>query len=120
MTSVRAAKGLTHMSFRVSSATRGSDLSQPVNTSFYGHKICISTGKGTTVSGDIYIKPPPEAESEGTLWKVKKCVYGLADASLLVLRAGGKISQVDPAVFCWLGQDYTVCYCKETGSVIML
>ena len=38
--------------------------------------------QGTELSRDIYIKLPPEAVCEGTLWKLKKCVYGLADASL--------------------------------------
>lgn len=47
---------------------------------------------------------------DNVLWKLKKYVYGLADASLywynkvkeLMLDAGGKMSQVDPAVFFWL------------------
>lgn len=74
--------------------------------------------QGMALSRDIYIKPPPEAKSEGTLWKLKKCVYGLADASLywqnrvkeIVLKAGGKMSQDDPAVFYLLEQD-----CAVTG-----
>lgn len=72
--------------------------------------------QGIELSRDIYIRPPPEAICEGTLWKLKKCVYGLADASLywynrvkdIVLKAGGKMSKVDPAVFYWLDQDCTV------------
>ncbi|KAM9471315.1 uncharacterized protein ACWYII_007190 [Salvelinus alpinus] len=74
--------------------------------------------QGTELSRDIHIRPPPEAKSEGTLWKLKKCVYGLADGSLYcyskvkatVLNTGGKMSQVDPAVFHWLDQD-----CNVTG-----
>lgn len=69
--------------------------------------------QGIELSRNIYIRPPPEAVCEGTLWKLKKCVYGLADASLywynrvkeIVLKAGGKMSKVDPAVFYWLDQD---------------
>lgn len=38
--------------------------------------------QGMELSRGIYIRPPPEAASEGVLWKLKKCVYGLADASL--------------------------------------
>ena len=61
------------------------------------------------LSRDIYICPPPEAGSEGVLWKLKKCVYGLADAALcwynkvreITLSTGGKMSQVDPAIFYW-------------------
>lgn len=72
--------------------------------------------QGMQLSRDIYIRPPPEAESKETLWKLNKCVYGLADASLywynrvkeIVLTAGGKVSQVGPAVFYWLDQDCTV------------
>lgn len=48
--------------------------------------------------------------------EAKNCVYGLADALLywynrvkdIVLKAGGKMSKVDPAVFCWLEQDCIV------------
>ncbi len=59
-----------------SSATCGSDLSKTVDTSFYGHKICISTGKGNiTFSSSLLLRP----DREGTLWK---WVSGLADASL--------------------------------------
>ncbi|KAL2093504.1 hypothetical protein ACEWY4_010816 [Coilia grayii] len=74
--------------------------------------------QGVELSRDIYIRPPSEADCKGTLWKLKKCVYGLADASLywynrvkqIVLEAGGKISKVDPAVFYWTDQD-----CAVTG-----
>lgn len=38
--------------------------------------------QGMQLSCDIYIRPPPKADSRGTLWKLNKCVYGLADASL--------------------------------------
>lgn len=72
--------------------------------------------QGMELSRDIFIRPPPEADSEGTVWKLKKCVYGLADASLywynrvkeIMLRAAGKMSKVDPAVFYWLDQDSAV------------
>lgn len=38
--------------------------------------------QGKTLERDIYIRPPQEAQSKGTVWKLKKCVYGLTDASL--------------------------------------
>lgn len=74
--------------------------------------------QGMELSRDIYIRPPPEAACKGTLWKLKRCVYGLADASLywynkvkeIVLEAGGKISKVDPAVFYWTDTN-----CNVTG-----
>lgn len=34
--------------------------------------------QGLELCRDIFIKPPPEANSTGTLWKLRKCVYGLA------------------------------------------
>lgn len=72
--------------------------------------------QGMQVSRDIYIRHPPETESKGTLWKLNKFVYGLADAFLywhnrvqdIVLTAVGKVSQVVSAVFYWLDQDCTV------------
>lgn len=56
-------------------------------------------------------------QSEGTLWKIKKRVYGLADASLywynrgkeIVLAMGGSMSKVDQAIFYWLDKDSAVC-----------
>jgi len=74
--------------------------------------------QGMELSRDIHIRPPPEAKSDGTLWKLKKCVYGLADASLYwynrvkatMLETGATMSQVDPAVFYWLDED-----CSVTG-----
>ncbi|XP_039900576.1 uncharacterized protein LOC120741662 [Simochromis diagramma] len=38
--------------------------------------------QGMELSRDIYLRPPPEAGKDNVLWKLKKCVYGLADASL--------------------------------------
>lgn len=67
------------------------------------------------LSKDIYIHPPPEVNSKGVLWKLKKCVCGLADASLnwykvkqMMLGTGGE--EVDPAVLHWLKE-----YCKVKG-----
>lgn len=60
--------------------------------------------------------PPPEAGSENVIWKLKKCVYGLADATLYwynkatenMLGTGGKMTQVDPAVFYCLDEQFKV------------
>lgn len=72
--------------------------------------------QGMELCRDIFIKPPPEAKRTGTLWKLRKCVYGLADASLywynrvknIMIEAGGIMSKVDPAVFYWLDEDKNV------------
>lgn len=74
--------------------------------------------QGMQLSREIYVRPPAEAGKENILWKLKKCVYGLADASLywynklkeIMLSTGGKIYQVDPAVSYWLDEQ-----CKVTG-----
>lgn len=72
--------------------------------------------QGMELSRDVFIKPPPEANRTGTLWKLRKCVYGLADASLywynrvknIMIEAGGIVSKVDPAVFYWLDEGKNV------------
>lgn len=38
--------------------------------------------QGKELTRDIYIHLPQEAQSKETIWKLKKCVYGLTDASL--------------------------------------
>lgn len=65
--------------------------------------------QGSELTRDIFIKPPIEAACKGKIWKLRKCVYGLADASLnwynrvrdVMKQCGGEVSQVDPAVFYW-------------------
>ncbi len=37
--------------------------------------------QGREIQRDIFIKPPKGFEKEGTLWKLKKCLYGLKDGS---------------------------------------
>ncbi len=72
--------------------------------------------QGMQLSREIYIRPPPEAGKENVLWKLNKCVYGLADALLywynkvkaIILSTGGKMSKVDPAVFFWLDEQCKV------------
>ncbi|KAL1281668.1 hypothetical protein QQF64_000471 [Cirrhinus molitorella] len=71
---------------------------------------CISTRWGRELNRNVYIRPPPEAQSGGILWKLNKCVYGLADTSLYwynkvkdtMQQLGGRVSKIDPAVFYWL------------------
>ena len=29
----------------------------------------------------VYLRPPKEADDTGSLWRLKKCLYGLSDAS---------------------------------------
>ena len=65
--------------------------------------------QGAEMSRTIYLRPPKEANVSGHVWKLRKCVYGLSDASLswykrvreVMLENGASISRVDPAVFYW-------------------
>ena len=34
--------------------------------------------QGKKITREVYIRPPPEAESD-KLWKLNKCIYGLVD-----------------------------------------
>ena len=65
--------------------------------------------QGKSIDRELFLKPPKEADSKGSLWKLKKAVYGLSDASrvwylrvvdeLTKLRAN--ISTFDKALFMW-------------------
>ena len=64
--------------------------------------------QGMTFDRDVYVSPPPEAEvPSGFVWKLKKCVYGLSDASRVwyltvrqeLLKLGAKVSVHDEAIF---------------------
>ena len=65
--------------------------------------------QGSGIERNLFIKPPKEANCNGTVWKLQKCVYGLVDASLhwyyrvceVFEKCGGKVSKNDPAVFFW-------------------
>ena len=62
-----------------------------------------------TINRNVYILPPPEARQDGILWKLKKTVYGLDDASRewyfsvkdLLLKNDCKQSSLDKALFRW-------------------
>jgi len=78
------------------------------------HSMDIKTAflQGSKLSRDIYLRPPKEVGKKGVVWHLKKCVYGLTDASLYwykkvcdVLKScGARISSVDPAVFFWCNE----------------
>ena len=64
--------------------------------------------QGEELDSEVYLYPPKEAYTN-RIWKLKKCVYVLADASLkwygrvesFLLQNKGKMSVADPAVFYW-------------------
>ncbi|CAC5386684.1 unnamed protein product [Mytilus coruscus] len=65
--------------------------------------------KGEKMQRKVHLRPPKEANANGKIWLLKKCVYGLADASLkwyekvkkTLNECGGTESKIDPAVFYW-------------------
>ncbi|VDI65409.1 Hypothetical predicted protein [Mytilus galloprovincialis] len=65
--------------------------------------------QGEKMQRKVHLRPPKEANANGKLWLLEKCVYGLADASLkwyekvkkTLNECGGTESKVDPAVFYW-------------------
>ncbi len=79
------------------------------------HSMDIKTAflQGEKLEREVFIKPPKEAKAEGKIWQLKKCVYGLGDASLhwyhkvkaVMLELGAIISRLDPAVFYWLDEE---------------
>ena len=72
--------------------------------------------QGEKIKREVFLRPPKDANVPGKVWKLNKCVYGLADASLMwyervkktLIECGGKVSKVDPAVFYW----YLSCSCR--------
>lgn len=64
--------------------------------------------QGDQIDRDVYLRPPPEF-NDGSLWKLKKTVYGLCDAARhwylrvrsQLLDLGTIASSLDPALFSW-------------------
>eukprot|EP00795_Rhopilema_esculentum_P002321 gene2321-biopygen11363 len=78
--------------------------------------------QGKQIQRDVFIKPPPEAaQSNGALWKLKKTLYGLADAARQffdsvkeeLINLGMKQSKVDSSLF------YMTSNTQVTGALIM-
>ena len=65
--------------------------------------------QGNEIKREVILKPPNKAGALGKLWKLKKRVYGLNDASRNwyfsvrkeLLLHGGHQSSVDPGMFFW-------------------
>ena len=65
--------------------------------------------QGKAILREVYLKPPVEVHSTNILWRLKKCVYGLNDASRnwyfsvreQLLKNGCIQSSIDPALFYW-------------------
>ena len=65
--------------------------------------------QGNTIDRDVYIKPPREAQRDGMIWKLKRCLYGLVDAPRAwyervtdeMTKLGGTRSLYDKCMFFW-------------------
>ena len=82
-----------------------------MDNSFNGYIVSFST---RWPYRKIYIlKPPSDACPENKVWKLNKCLYGLNDASRSwyvhakseMLKAGGKISIHDLALYIWYDEE---------------
>ena len=64
--------------------------------------------QGNTLKRTVLVRPPPDV-SEGKLWRLKRCLYGLSDAPREwydrvceeMTRLGGKRSVYDKSLFMW-------------------
>lgn len=73
------------------------------------HTMDIKTAflQGSEIEREIFVKPPLEAGCKGIVWQLRKCVYGLSDASIswynrvkeLIVSCDAIDSKADPAVF---------------------
>ena len=65
--------------------------------------------QGNLIDREVYLKPPSEFRNANKIWKLKKTVYGLADAPREwflrlreeILKLGAKVSTYDSGVFYW-------------------
>ena len=65
--------------------------------------------QGNKLERPVFIQPPPELRKGGTIWKLKRCLYGLNDAprewynrlSMELKKLGGMISIYDKSMFIW-------------------
>ena len=65
--------------------------------------------QGNILQRTVFVKPPKEIQERGTIWKLKRCLYGLSDAPREwydrvcseMKKLGGKVSLYDKCVFLW-------------------
>ena len=75
------------------------------------HSIDYKTAflQGNGIERDVFLKPPTEFRAKNTVWKLKKTVYGLADAPRVwflrleeeLHKLGAQSSSFDKGVFFW-------------------
>ena len=65
--------------------------------------------QGTRINREVFVEPPAEVNMRGYLWRLKKCIYGLQDASRrwyfsvveVLISLGCVQLKLDPAVFVY-------------------
>ena len=68
--------------------------------------------QGKELERDVYIRPPKEARIDGRVWKLRKCLYGLGDASRQfylsvreeMLKLGCEQCEIEPSLFYKLSE----------------
>ena len=68
--------------------------------------------QGKPIDRQVFLRPPKEADVKGSLWLLKKAVYGLSDASRIwylrvveeLAKLGVEVSKYDKALFIWRRQ----------------
>ena len=69
------------------------------------------------ITRDVYVIPPKEANTS-YIWKLEKCIYGLADASRnwydslksFLLSIGSSTSKSDPSMFYYTENEIASCF----------
>ena len=72
--------------------------------------------QGNLIERDVFVQPPVEWDGHPSIWKLKRCLYGLNDAPRAWYKrvkeelrsSGGKISPYDEAVFMWHNNDILI------------
>ncbi len=65
--------------------------------------------QGNKLERTVFVRPPPEVCDKGKIWKLKRCLYGLADAPREwydrvheeMIKLGATVSVYDKSVFMW-------------------
>ena len=71
--------------------------------------------QGKRIERTVYLRPPKEAKTTN-IWRLKKCVYGLSDASRYwylkfreeLLKLGAYVSKLDQGIFVWFDNNKVI------------
>ena len=78
------------------------------------------------IGREVFVRPPPERRVPGVIWKLKKSVYGLVDASRgFYLNPSGELinngcekSKMDPAMFLYFVENNDEVFKEPSGVAI--